>query len=332
MSKASNDNLSPLLNGAMEDFEHAVEHLTWASEKDRKYAVIHAASAIELALKEALRKRGVSVFEKKPPYHSFGFYDCLNILKQNKVIIPLESDIEILHQERNICVHLAGKPDEKKTRWLIDVARNFMKEFCATEFDINISKFLPTNLMMNISNEAKKVGLSPAHIYFADAEIALHQEKFVGAVFNASAGLELLLKDYLTQRGIEPSPILHKMIESVKRERKISPFVIHEIEALRNLRNAVAHAQLQPTQKEARQAVDLARFIFESFSDLWKGERKCVICGSSDVVGTETEISADVSTIKSMGELQKRLRKYERAGKGKIAGYYCKEHEPYWIR
>lgn len=51
-----NKGLSPLLREAIEDLAHALEHSKTGSGKNNKYAVINAATAVELILKEKARK------------------------------------------------------------------------------------------------------------------------------------------------------------------------------------------------------------------------------------------------------------------------------------
>jgi len=55
--------LSPLLQSALEDYRHSMEHLESGGELDNKYAIIHISNAIELLLKEKVRSLGMSIFK-----------------------------------------------------------------------------------------------------------------------------------------------------------------------------------------------------------------------------------------------------------------------------
>lgn len=104
------DGLSPLLNGAVEDLAHALEHVSLGSERDNKYAIIQAATSVELVLKEKLPSMGVSIFSKKPPYHSLDFYNCIEALYARDIPLPFQSDGDASSREK-YCVHLGSGPD-----------------------------------------------------------------------------------------------------------------------------------------------------------------------------------------------------------------------------
>jgi HEPN domain-containing protein len=322
---------SPLLSGAVEDFEHAAEHMNGGTPRDFKYTVINLGQSIELVLKEKVRTLGVSVFERKPPYRSLGFYDCLKILNDKGIAVPRQSDIEIVHEERNWCIHMGGRPDVEKTNWLFSVARSFMQDFCSHEFGISIGRFLPPEVSSITKMEAKRVHLSPANIYFVDAVTALDQKRYEDTVLNASIGIELLLRGYLERRGKKITPFFSSMVAEIENEGKVPPVVIQKIKELHSLRNEVAHLRVKPTSDEAKRAEALARFVFEGFEEVWKREKRCVVCGSTEVVGAEWEVSVDTSQIGSVKDLEKILLK-SASKRRKLSGYYCKEHEPYWAR
>lgn len=322
---------SPLLSGALEDFEHAIEHMDGGTPKDFKYSVILLAQSIELALKERVRTLGVSVFEKKPPYRSLGFYECLKILNDKGIVVPHQPDIELVHEERNWCIHMGGKPDVEKTKWLFSVARSFMQDFGGREFGITISGFLPPEVSPITEIEAKRAHLSPANIYFVDAVTALDEKRYADTVLNASVSIELLLRDYLEKRGRKVTPLFLSMVTEIEEEGKVPHVAVQKIKELHTLRNEVAHLRVRPTVDEARRAEALARFVFDGFGAVWKQEKRCVVCGSTEVVGAEWEVSADLSKIKSRSDFEKILRK-SAPKRRKLFGYYCKEHEPYWAR
>lgn len=322
------NNISPLLKGAIEDYSHAIEHMQSGSDIDNKYAIIHAATAIELILKDKLRSIGVSIFKKKPPHTSLGFYECVNLLRENSVPIPFEADIELLHQERNICVHLGWKPDGAKTNWLLGKTHNFLMDFCGKQLGIDVAHlFIP----QEIPPIAQRAHVTPAYIYLSNAHESLYGGKYASAVFNASASVELVMRDYLERKGIKVSPVLSEMLIQIEREKRIPMFILQKIVELRKLRNEIAHLKSFPTKKEAEEAIDLARFIiFEGFQETLMRERRCVICGSTEVVGEEWHGILDMSKIKSKKDLKKAFSDIRKMKKKRLVGLYCKKHEPYW--
>lgn len=332
MVSMNTDKLSPLFRGAIEDFGHALEHMEIGKEKDNKYAIVHAATAVELLLKEKIRSMGLSIFKKKPPYHSFDFYECINLLHEKGVLIPLEGDIELLHQERNICIHLAGKPDTEKTRWLLDTARSFMREFCSKAFGMTIDYFLPTYIPKKVQEEAVKAHLNPSQIYLGNAYKALYEKRFSDAVFNASVSIELILKDYLASQGLKVGPSFHDMLTQMASGRRITRTISNQLHKLQKLRNKVVHSTMVVKKDDADLAVNLAVLIQRGISNLWKKQKRCVICGSTKVVGEEWTGTINLSKIKSRKDLEKAMEDSKKWKDRQLLGYYCKKHEPYWTR
>jgi HEPN domain-containing protein len=320
--------VSPLLKGAMEEYSHAIEHMQSGSDIDNKFAIIHAATSIELILKDKLRSMSVSIFKKRVPHTSLGFYECIKLLRERNVPIPFEADIELLHEERNICVHLGGNPEKAKTEWLLEKAHDFLIDFCSKQLNIDIAHhFIPAR----IPAIAKRAHVTPAYIYLSDAHDSLYAGKYASAVFNASASVELVMRDYLRQKGVEVSPLLSEMQQKIENEKGIPMFILKKIPELRKLRNKIARLKESPTKKEAEGAIDLARFIiFEGFQESLIHERRCVICGSKKVVGGEYIRKLDVSKIKSKKDYEKALAKVRKSEEEKLVGLYCKKHEPYW--
>ena len=326
----ANDDVSPLLSGAIEDLSHALEHAQTGSEKDNKYAVIHAATAVELVLKEKLRSMGISIFEKRPPYHSLDFYDCIHFLHDNSIPIPLEADIEFLHRERNSCIHLAGKPDKNKARWLLDIAKQFMGKFCSTQLGFDINRYLPIEVETRVLDEARRAHLNPAGIYLANAEMAMIDDNYAEAVLNAEAAIELLMKDYLETRNIKVSPIFHELTIQIEKEGKLPRFILDTVEDLHNIRNSIAHLTTSADKNTAQKAINLARIVFDNLGEFWKRERRCVVCGSADVVGVEQSFALNISQIKNRNGLDKAIERAIREKRAQLLGFYCKKHQPYW--
>jgi HEPN domain-containing protein len=318
--------LSPLLSGAIEDLVHSLEHAENGSEKDNKYAVIHAATAIELVLKEKVRSTGVSIFHDKPPYNSLDYYDCLRVLHGRNITVPLEADIELVHKERNNCIHQGSKPDKDKTMWSLSVTRQFMEQFCHDQLGFDIGRYLPVEVKTEILSQAERAHLNPAGIYLANAEFGMMENNYSDAIMNAEASIELLIRDYLESYGIKAKPVFHDLISLIQKEGKLPKHVLDTINDLHDLRNSITHFQTTANKDMARRSVTLAGMVFDWLQDRWKREKRCVICGSLEVVGTEKSLTIKMTEIKSKRDFEKAMEKEN----GEIVGYFCKKHEPYW--
>lgn len=328
----STNKLSPLFRGAMEDFGHALEHMEIGNQKDYKYSIVHAATAVELLLKEKIRSMGLSIFQKKPPHHSLNFYECVKILHDREVSIPFEPDIELLRQERNICIHLAGKPDAEKTRWLLDTARKFMREFGNKALGVAIDYFLPIYVPQKVEEMAVRAHLNSSQVYLGNAYRALFEKRFSEAVFNASVSIELLLRDYLTSQDLKIGRSFQEILKQMSSDQRMTHTVSNQLRKLHKLRNKVAHSTTTAKEDEADMAVDLAILIQRGISNLWMKQKRCIICGSTEIVGREWIGTPDLTKIYSTEDLDKAIENSEEWKNKRLVGYYCKKHEPYWTR
>jgi len=71
--------------------------------------------------------------------------------------------------------------------------------------------------------------------------------------------------------------------------------------------------------------------IFEGFQESLMMERRCVICGSKEVVGEQWIRPINMSKIKSKKDLEKALFDVRKKRDERLVGLYCKKHEPYWV-
>lgn len=264
-NEMSTNAFSYLYKSVIEDFTHAIEHFKRGKPIDNKYAVINAASSVELILKEKLRLLGVPVFQRKPPYHSLGFYECITKLNEKQVKIPRETDIEFLHKERNICVHLAGKPDGAKTKWLMDVTKNFLQQFCLNVLNIAQDE-LPDILRIEKIIRVKLEAPTPIYeVWLNAARRAYPSKNYAVCLVNSNTAIELVIMNYLerTKPADVPYIALHKMLREKRRLDMLSNEIFSEIKMLSNRRNEVVHAGRIVTKNEALSALELAKSVIE---------------------------------------------------------------------
>ena len=131
--------LSPILKNALESLEHAIDHYDLNTDKDRKFAILHADQAIELVLKEAVRSRGVSIF-RKDKKTSIGMQEAVDILANKRIEVPYLADLEMLHDERNRIQHQNSSPDADTTTFLIENAVKFVLQFIPAALGLDLRR------------------------------------------------------------------------------------------------------------------------------------------------------------------------------------------------
>lgn len=236
--------LSPFLISSLEDFEHSQEHLKNGRPVDRKYAVIHADSAVHLVFLEKLRCLGVSLLDPQNPRNTKGFYTCLKELKD--FLRETEyTDLEIIHEERNLCQHRAHKPDETKANWICSIVGNFLRRFCSAEFGINLDTEVPERVP-----PAEEQMIKDQLDY---ADYAYSFEHYEDAVISAFGALDSALRHRF---GTEQLRDLDSWLNS---DTKL------EIQQIRNVRNELAHNPRSKGlgKREAQKYINIVRSLIK---------------------------------------------------------------------
>jgi len=133
--------ISPLLRNAIESLEHALDHYDLNTDRDRKFAILHADQAVELILKEKVRRERISIY-KKDKKTSVGLHEALEILSQKGVSVPESNDLEMLHDERNRIQHQNSTPDVETTNFHIENAVRFAIRFLSTDLRLDLTQTL----------------------------------------------------------------------------------------------------------------------------------------------------------------------------------------------
>lgn len=146
--------LSPLLRSALETLEHGLWHF-FRSETtvDMKFAILHIDQAIELFLKERVRKGGKSIY--KNPKETISIWDAYKILDQElNCQIPERPDLELLHEERNSIQHKFGNPSPEDTAFHVEKAMYFILRFTKDELGIDLANYIPSEYLEQIFGTA----------------------------------------------------------------------------------------------------------------------------------------------------------------------------------
>src|SRR5258705_95046 len=119
--------LSPLVRSAFEVLEHGLWHfLRSDTTTDMKFALLHIDQAIELLLKERVRKGRHSIY--KNPKETISIWAAYEIL-ENKFgcKFPEKPDLELLHEERNNIQHKYANPSAADATFHVEKAMEFIQ-------------------------------------------------------------------------------------------------------------------------------------------------------------------------------------------------------------
>ena len=267
----SSPRLSPILTAGLEVMEHAMEHLQIGTEKNMKFAVLHADNAVELILKELVRFKRLRLINAKG--QSISYYECVDELLIKGVSIPELPDIDLLHTERNSIYHLGSQPDKKKAEWLVyDVALNFVKRVCRDELNYIIGTFSEKfKLSQDVKQEIELTRSTIVNKYLKDTISALNSNMFETAVLLSYIGIEAMIREYISVK----IPHHREFIKTV--ENQFSKKLQARFLVLRNIRNRVAHGGLEATKQDAKFALNVFREAIDEIG--LPLELKCKTCG-----------------------------------------------------
>jgi hypothetical protein len=249
----------------LEVLEHSIEHLKNGSEKDMKFAVLHADNAVELILKELARVKGIRLITRKG--QSIGYYECVEKLKVRGVTIPELPDVDILHSERNLIYHLGNMPDRLKSEWLVyDVALKLIERVSKDEFSYDINAFSKQfKLSQAVRSEIELTKSEITNKYLKDAHEAFDSEMFDACVLLSYIGLEAFLREGIPldlSKGIEG-------MEALVADDLISGYDLNDVASLRKIRNKVVHGMMTASKKEAEFALEtFSRIVTQIDADL----------------------------------------------------------------
>jgi hypothetical protein len=142
--------LSPLVRSAFEVLEHGLWHfLRSETSTDMKFALLHIDQAIELLLKERVRKSGNSIY--KNPKETITLYGAYDILENKvKCVFPEKPDLELLHEERNNIQHKYANPTPEDAAFHVESAMNFIDRFTRDELGLALADFLPAEFLSKV--------------------------------------------------------------------------------------------------------------------------------------------------------------------------------------
>lgn len=142
---------SPLVRSAFEVLEHGLSHyLRSNTPKDMKFALLHIDQAIELLLKERVRKGGKSINKPNNPKETISIWGAYDILQTLNCNIPERPDLELLHEERNNIQHKYANPSPEDAAFHVENAMKFVDRFVRDELKLNLSDFIPSDFLARV--------------------------------------------------------------------------------------------------------------------------------------------------------------------------------------
>ena len=265
--------ISPILKSSLEVMEHAIEHLNNGTEKDAKFAVLHADNSAELILKELVRFKRMRLIDKKGL--AIRYYDCIDKLLDRGISIPELPDIDLLHTERNSIYHLGTQPNQEKAEWLVyDVGLSFLRRISKDEMGYDINNY--SSLFKLTPEVEQEIALTRSEMinkYLVDIVACLNSNLYESAVLFSYVGIEVVFRE-----SIKENVRSHRdMLNILREEKLISNTLFKDFNWLRNVRNQVAHGQYQTNEEEANFAFNIFKRVLEEIG--LPLELKCKICG-----------------------------------------------------
>lgn len=142
--------LSPLLRSAFEVLEHGLWHfLRSTTTTDMKFALLHIDQAVELLLKERVRRGGQSIYKNpKETISIWGAYEILDTKLNCK--IPEKPDLELLHEERNSIQHKYANPSAEDAAFHVENALKFLARFTKDELGLDLADHVSSEFLERV--------------------------------------------------------------------------------------------------------------------------------------------------------------------------------------
>lgn len=129
---------SPILNFALDSFRLAHELYFRGGDKLR-FSIILLDNCVELSLKEIIRHNNGLVFLKNSD--SIKFYEAISEIKNKyKILLPEESNLDILHKSRNNLNHIGGSVSDIEVEFFLDEVYHFLVRMGNDMLQVNMAK------------------------------------------------------------------------------------------------------------------------------------------------------------------------------------------------
>ena len=144
---------NPLLENAMHSLANALEFFQKTEERHRQATLVEMDQAVEYALKALLFQVDSSKFMGKDWAH-LTYDKALKKVEELEVAIPNNSLLRKAHSARNKAQHRGVIASASWTRVHLQNVFDFLKQFCAENFQLNIEDMISEELLPDFSNSS----------------------------------------------------------------------------------------------------------------------------------------------------------------------------------
>lgn len=248
-----------MLRQAVNALRHGLEHLDLGSPEDRAFAFEHFDQAAELLLKEKVRQLGESIYRRG--HESITLFGAKRKLEQRHVQVPFWSDVEVMHERRNVAHHVGDVPDEDTTKVYLSAAMPFFETFLHDQFGYDLDHLLEST-GVSLPGKPRK----PVDKLLAEARRTVNTQPR-SSIMTASTAVELVarpLAKHPEERSLPIREIGRRMVQS----NLWSQQDFLKFERFLQIRNRAAHGAKDPSRTDATFAVEAAKDWVEKLSRL----------------------------------------------------------------
>ncbi len=260
---------SPLLDFSVDSLEFAIELYMQKNDKKLRFCILHADNSVELILKELVRHHRSSIYTTNGK--TIDFHKSINILKStHNVAIPEQSDLELVHDQRNLIQHKGANVTSKEAEFYLYTVYYFLERILKDELNLDIANIIDTRyytlfhkpgistpkISKKVSKKkrkAKPTKISPKKPIktspFKSTSVSLD---YFNAITNTEQLKNLVRQGELLKKSI-PQDELSKIVVNVDRLSKLKIVdkpIVDAYKSVVDFRNKLVHSDYLPTQKE----------------------------------------------------------------------------------
>lgn len=240
-------------------------------EKKLRFSILHADNSVELILKEIVRHNKTSIYEKNRK--TIDFYKAMDILMiKHKVAIPERSDLEYVHDMRNLIQHKGANVTPDETEFYLSTVFYFLERIIKDELNLEISKLIDKRFYHLFRKSRKKPSLVTSKkilqkkIKEKTAKVAkkVSRKKTKSVAFKTpkenyydviryTNQLDNLARQAVLIKKAVPEKEFAKIVDIVKllsNLKIVDPSIIDSYKAVKDFRNRLIHTDYFPSQKE----------------------------------------------------------------------------------
>src|SRR2546428_6607705 len=242
--------MPPMLREAVNARSDGPEHLDLGAPEDRAFAFEHFGQAAELLLKEKVRQLGESIYRRG--HESITLFGAKRKLEQRHVQVPFWSDVEVMHERRNVAHHVGDVPDEDTTKVYLNAAMPFFEGFLHDQFGYDLD-----HILENVGVSLPGKPLKPVDKLLAEARRTVITQPRM-SIMTASTAVEIVARP-LAKHPDERSLPIREVGRRLVQSHLWTQQDFQKFEQFLQIRNRAAHGAEDPSRTEATFAVEAAK-------------------------------------------------------------------------